>query len=38
VAAIVPSHEHPEFIVNVKQTGKVKLVDYPTTHRNANMT
>ncbi|XOZ32948.1 cytochrome D1 domain-containing protein [Halomonadaceae bacterium KBTZ08] len=28
VAAIVASHEHPEFIVNVKETGKVKLVNY----------
>jgi len=28
VAAIVGSHEHPEFIINVKETGKVKLVDY----------
>jgi nitrite reductase (NO-forming)/hydroxylamine reductase len=28
VAAIVASHEHPEFIVNVKETGKVLLVDY----------
>ncbi len=28
VAAIVSSHEHPEFIINVKETGKVKLVDY----------
>ena len=28
VAAIVASHEHPEFIVNVKETGKVKLVDF----------
>jgi len=28
VAAIVASHEHPEFIVNVKETGKVKMVDY----------
>src|SRR5210317_1694406 len=28
VAAIVASHEHPEFIVNIKETGKVKLVDY----------
>jgi nitrite reductase (NO-forming)/hydroxylamine reductase len=28
VAAIVASHEHPEFIVNVKETGKVMLVDY----------
>jgi nitrite reductase (NO-forming)/hydroxylamine reductase len=28
VAAIVASHEHPEFIVNIKETGKVLLVDY----------
>ncbi len=28
VAAIVASHEHPEFIVNVKETGKVLLVSY----------
>jgi len=28
VAAIVSSHEHPEFIVNVKETGKILLVDY----------
>ncbi len=28
VAAIVASHEHPEFIVNVKETGKIWLVDY----------
>lgn len=28
VAAIVASHEHPEFIVNVKETGKVMMVDY----------
>ena len=28
VAAIVASHQHPEFIVNVKETGKVLLVDY----------
>ncbi|MCC7405249.1 MAG: c-type cytochrome [Bdellovibrionales bacterium] len=28
VAAIVASHQHPEFIVNVKETGKVMLVDY----------
>ncbi len=28
VAAIIASHEHPEFIVNVKETGKVLLVDY----------
>jgi nitrite reductase (NO-forming)/hydroxylamine reductase len=28
VAAIVASHDKPEFIVNVKETGKVLLVDY----------
>lgn len=28
VAAIVASHQHPEFIVNVKETGRVLLVDY----------
>ena len=28
VAAIVSSHYNPEFIVNVKETGKVLLVDY----------
>ncbi|MBF0340565.1 MAG: c-type cytochrome [Magnetococcales bacterium] len=28
VAAIVASHEHPEFIINVKETGKVIMVDY----------
>ena len=28
VAAIVASHEHPEFIVNVKETGKVMMVNY----------
>ncbi len=28
VAAIVASHEHPEFIVNVKETGNVLLVNY----------
>ena len=28
VAAIVASHKHPEFILNIKETGKVKLVDY----------
>ena len=28
VAAIVASHEHPEFIVNVKETGFVLLVNY----------
>ncbi len=28
VAAIVASHEHPEFIVNVKETGKILMVNY----------
>ena len=28
VAAIVASHEHPDFIVNVKETGKIMLVNY----------
>ncbi len=28
VASIVSSHYHPEFIVNVKETGKVLMVDY----------
>ena len=28
VAAITASHEHPEFIVNVKETGRVLLVNY----------
>jgi nitrite reductase (NO-forming)/hydroxylamine reductase len=28
VAAIVGSHDKPEFVVNVKETGKVLLVDY----------
>lgn len=28
VAAIVSSHQHPEFIVNVKETGLIKLVNY----------
>ncbi len=28
VAAIVASHFHPDFIVNVKETGKILLVDY----------
>ena len=37
VAAIVGSHEHPEFIVNVKETGKVLLVDYSDT-RNLRIT
>ncbi|MFO1406871.1 MAG: cytochrome D1 domain-containing protein [Steroidobacteraceae bacterium] len=28
VAAIVASHEHPQWIVNVKETGQILLVDY----------
>ncbi len=28
VAAIVASHFHPEFVVNVKETGHILLVDY----------
>ena len=28
VAAIVASHEHPDFIINVKETGKILLVNY----------
>ena len=28
VAAIVASHEHPEFIINVKETGHILLVNY----------
>ena len=28
VAAIVASHYHPEFVVNVKETGQVLMVDY----------
>ncbi len=28
VAAIVASHEHPDFIVNVKETGQILLVNY----------
>ncbi len=28
VAAIVASHENPDFIVNVKETGKILLVNY----------
>jgi nitrite reductase (NO-forming)/hydroxylamine reductase len=28
VAAIVASHQHPQWIVNVKETGKIMLVDY----------
>ena len=28
VAAIVASHEHPEWIVNIKETGKIMLVNF----------
>ena len=28
VAAITASHHHPEFIVNVKETGKIQIVNY----------
>jgi nitrite reductase (NO-forming)/hydroxylamine reductase len=28
VAAIVASHYHPEFVINVKETGKILLVNY----------
>jgi nitrite reductase (NO-forming)/hydroxylamine reductase len=28
VAAIVASHQHPDFIINVKETGHILLVDY----------
>ncbi|MDJ0927209.1 MAG: cytochrome D1 domain-containing protein [Gammaproteobacteria bacterium] len=28
VAAIVASHQHPEFIVNIKETGRILLVNY----------
>lgn len=28
VAAIVASHQHPEFIINVKETGKVLMVNF----------
>src|SRR5699024_12633637 len=28
VAAIIASHAHPEFIVNVKETGRILLVNY----------
>jgi len=37
VAAIVASHENPEFIVNVKETGKILLVDYSDI-QNLNVT
>ncbi len=37
VAAIVANHDKPEFIVNVKETGKILLVDY-TDIRNLKTT
>jgi nitrite reductase (NO-forming)/hydroxylamine reductase len=37
VAAIVASHQHPEFIVNVKETGKILLVNYSDVN-NLNVT
>ena len=33
VAAIVASHQHPEFIVNIKETGYILLVDYSNPKR-----
>ena len=32
VAAIVASHTRPEFVVNVKETGKILMVDYKDLH------
>lgn len=32
VAAIVSSHAKPEFVVNVKETGKILLIDYRDIH------
>ncbi|MDT3707114.1 MAG: cytochrome D1 domain-containing protein [Thiobacillus sp.] len=32
VAAIIASHEHPEFIINVKETGKVLMANYEDIH------
>ena len=32
VAAIVASHQHPEFIINVKETGKILLANYEDLH------
>jgi nitrite reductase (NO-forming)/hydroxylamine reductase len=33
VAAIVASHQHPDFIINVKETGYILLVDYSLPER-----
>ncbi len=38
VAAIVASHYRPEFIVNVKETGKIILVDYTDLKNLATVT
>jgi len=32
VASIVASHFKPEFVVNVKETGKIRMVDYSDIH------
>jgi len=32
VAAIVASHENPEFIVNIKETGQILMVNYEDLH------
>ncbi len=32
VAAILSSHYRPEFLVNIKETGKIQLVDYTDLH------
>jgi len=32
VAAIIASHQHPEFIINVKETGWVQLFNYKDIH------
>ncbi len=37
VAAIVASHQHPEFIINVKETGKILLANYEDLN-NLNVT
>lgn len=36
VAAIVASHQHPEFIVNVTETGLIKLVNYENRQPDGN--
>ncbi|MBF0309452.1 MAG: c-type cytochrome [Magnetococcales bacterium] len=37
VAAIVASHEHPDFIINVKETGVVRMVDYSDINKLATI-